>query len=46
MDEFEKSVIADFIGENWAQFCAYCDAMHGLDETEAEAIQQHLEELA
>lgn len=43
MNEFEKRVIADFIEQNWQQFCDYCDEYHALDKQEAEDIFDHLE---
>ncbi len=44
MDEFDKRVIADFIGENWDLFCDFCYETYGLsEESEAEEILNHLE---
>ncbi|WP_269319470.1 hypothetical protein [Methylomonas sp. 11b] len=43
MDEFEKSLIADFINEQWLLFLRFC-AERDLDEDEAEAIIKKLTE--
>ena len=43
MDEFENTLIADFISERWALFLKFCTE-RGLDEDEAEAIIKKLTE--
>jgi hypothetical protein len=43
MDEFENTLIADFISEHWAVFMEFCIA-RGMDITEAEALYKKLTE--
>ncbi len=42
MDEFEKGLLSDFIGENWAKFLAFCED-RDLDEAQAEELSNKLD---
>ena len=43
MDEYEKKVIADFLGNNWASFVAFADEFD-IDEARCEEIANNLQQ--
>lgn len=43
---FEMGVVSDFLGANWARFCAFAEAEHEMTEAQCEEIGAHLDQLA
>ena len=44
--QFEIGVVADFLGANWAMFCAFADAEHEINKAQYEDTAAHLDKLA
>jgi hypothetical protein len=44
--QFELGVVSDFIGANWANFCAFAESEFEMTEAQCEDITNHLDKLA
>ena len=44
--QFEMGVVSDFIGANWANFCAFAESEHEMTEAECDDTAAHLDKLA
>jgi hypothetical protein len=42
LDEHDKILLSQFIGENWASFLAFCDEQ-GISEADAEELANKLD---
>ena len=43
IEEWDCVILADFVGQNWANFVEFCHINHGMSEAECEDIANRLE---
>ena len=43
---FEIGVVSDFLGNNWASFCAFAEAEGEMSEAQCDDVATHLDKLA